>query len=157
MLIYSPTTFYSKGAILKNTLKAVMYKNDNYMWVELQGALEALRNHNLSKSCLGKQQFSSHSQRTTIGRKKTRDRGSRSHTSHREGRSCRWHTAASTRLLSLLSIYKQGNALSLGCLSSMSVTVRSSAYQLMTLNTLQLVLFFIVKRALHNLLITEYK
>lgn len=76
---------------------------------------------------------------------------------HRASQSCGWHTAACTVLLSPVNIYKQGRIFSLGCFYSMTATLRSSAYQLMTLPLSNFILTVTMKRALHNLLITEYK
>lgn len=82
---------------------------------------------------------------------------SHSQAPHRASQICGWHTAACTVLLSPGNLYKQGRIFSLGCFSSLTVTLRSSAYQLMTLPLCNFILIVTMKRALHNLLITEYK
>lgn len=82
---------------------------------------------------------------------------SHSQAPHRASQSCGWHTAACTALLSPVNVYKRGRIFSLGCFSSKTATLRCSAYHLMTLSVSNFILIVTMKRAFHNLLITEDK
>lgn len=138
------------------------YRNDNYLCLQLQGALEAFWNHNQSQILPGQ---------AAVFKPPTKHKvplqvkvwwpwihqSSHSQAPHRGSQSCGWHTAACTTLLSPVNIYKQGRTFSLGCFSSMTATSRSSAYQLMTLLLPNFIPIVTMKRALRNLLITEYK
>lgn len=137
------------------------YRNDNHVWVQLQGALQAFQNHNQPQILLGQAAVSKPS---TKHKSAVQLKGwwpwihqpSHSQAPHEVSQSWGWHTAKCITLLSPVNIYKQGTISPSGCFSSMAATLGSSAYQLMTLPLSYFIPIVTMERALHNLLITGF-